>query len=191
RDFSARQRAVDLLDRAGWRKPFLAIEDDMAELVHGEDRHGVRGGVGKTETPLLVAHLICEGAAAWHDDQRQAGPRQRGRPHAHLLVIGRAAAELDDGCLHRVSPFWPRPASASCVFSGCGTGFGIGFSLARLRSISTPTPPAPSSSFSTRTVTRTTRGSSSTCAATCSASVSLSSTWPRAMMARMPSMMMS
>ena len=56
----SRQRLLDLLRRAGRRKPFVPIEDDVAELLHGEDRHGVRGRVGEAEALLCVAHLVGE-----------------------------------------------------------------------------------------------------------------------------------
>ena len=105
-----------------------------------------------------------------------ARARQRGDPLAQHGLVGRAAAELDDGSPHEVRPFLPRPGNAF-VFAG-QTRLADACCFGRLRSISTPTPPGPSSSFSTLTVTRMTRGFSSTCAATCSASVSLSWTWP-------------
>src|SRR5690606_12329419 len=165
-DFPHSRSLFNLLYRAGRRKPLVAVHDDVPELVHGEDRHGMGSRIGKAHAFLRAAHLVGKRPAARHDDERQVRPRQRRDPDLHLVVAGRTAAELDDGSLHRVRPFLPCPWTASCVFSGCAVGLSAGFSLARLRSISTPTPPAPSSSFSTLTFTRTTRGSSSTCAAT-------------------------
>ena len=56
----------------------------MAELLHGEDRHGVRGGVGEAHALLRLAHLIGKRTAAGHDDERQAGTCQCGDPRVHF-----------------------------------------------------------------------------------------------------------
>ena len=84
---------LDLVQRSRRGKPLVAIEDHVAELVHGQDRHGVRGGVGEADALLRVAHLVGEGPAAGHDHQRQAGPRQRGDPQV--------AAPPDRPCCRR------------------------------------------------------------------------------------------
>ena len=41
--FPSCERALDLVQRPRRHQPFVAVEDDVAELVHGQDRHGVRG----------------------------------------------------------------------------------------------------------------------------------------------------
>src|SRR5690606_13981673 len=56
RDLSARKNSIDLLRRPGWRKSLMAVEDDVAELVHGEDRHGMRGGIRKAQALLFVSY---------------------------------------------------------------------------------------------------------------------------------------
>ena len=71
--FPASTALLDLVQRPRRRQPFMAVEDDVAELVHGQDRHGVGGDVGKAHALLRLAHLIGERAAARHDDERQAG----------------------------------------------------------------------------------------------------------------------
>ena len=63
---------------------------------------------------LCVPHLVGEWAAAGHDDQRQAGTRERGDPLVQNGLGGRAAAELDDGALHEVTAFLA-DAGATCL----------------------------------------------------------------------------
>src|SRR5690606_16252393 len=145
------------------------VAEQYAELHHRQNGQEVVDRLSETDDWLGIAHLVRKWPSPGHDDQRHAALAERLNP-AEQCGIGKcAAAKFDDGEAHLA------PASRSL----------------RTRSISTPTLPGAISSFSTRTTTRSTRGSDRTWVATFSASVSARSTWPRATIVRIPSMMMS
>src|SRR5690606_7199891 len=154
---------------ASGKKAIVQVTKHQTKLLHGKNRHGVGRRIGKADACLRIAHLVRKRPTARNDDQRHGCLRQGLDPAEKRVIGNRAAAKFDDGEPHRA------PASRSV----------------RTRSISTPTLPGAISSFSTRTTTRSTRGSDKTWVATFSARVSARSTWPRATMVRIPSMMMS
>ena len=80
-------RLLDLGQRARRGQTLIAVEETVAELLHGEDRHRVGGGVGKADALLRVTHLIGEWPAARHDDQRQLERCQGGDPVAQLRLV--------------------------------------------------------------------------------------------------------
>ena len=147
--------------------------NDAAELLHGEDRHGVGGLVGKAHALLRIAHLVGERPAARHDDERQAGRRQHLDPDRHFGHAGRAAAKLDDCRLMKMSPCWPRrPRAASRRQARRGAAPRL---LGRALALDLDADAAgPEFELFHPHGDRMTRGSSSTSAATCSASASLS-----------------
>ena len=78
----------------------------QAGLVHGEQRHAVRSGVGEPVVRLRAAHRVGELPAA--GDDHQGGPRRADdlQDFRQTPTLGEAAAELDDRRLGR------SPASA-------------------------------------------------------------------------------
>ena len=54
------------------------------------------GGVVEAAALLQGAHLVCERAAAGHDDDRRVAVGEDAQPALEVAGMGQAAAELDD-----------------------------------------------------------------------------------------------
>src|SRR5262249_61160321 len=65
-------------------------------LLHGQDRHGMRGLVGEGTLLLNEADRIGEGAAAGNDDRAPPAFRKLGQPVRKMGRSDEAAAQLHD-----------------------------------------------------------------------------------------------
>ena len=71
----------------------------MSELVHGEDRHPVRGMVGKLQSVVYLAYRVREGPAPWHNQQPTGSRDRPDRLECGIELLGvrqETTADLDD-----------------------------------------------------------------------------------------------
>ena len=101
----------DLLRPGDKRRTRQPRHDQVSELVHGENRHPVRGIIGELQLLVYLADRLRERSAAWHDEE-PTGPRartDRGKRGLELPgVRQQTAAELDDRVDGRCTSFAER-----------------------------------------------------------------------------------
>src|SRR6476469_9584993 len=155
------------------------------KLVHGEQRHAVRGAIAKTELRLCNANLVGQRPSPRHDHNGALARRDDIEPGRQLAGAHHAATEL-----HHNRTGLRRNAGLT---DSARQGLAAHSRQLRLRqrTISTPTAPGSLSSFSIFTLTEAARGWARQRVAISSAKVSTRLMWSCARMSLMVAIIMS